>query len=165
MIEHILCIEVLSTHWRYILCFGFNLVSSVMNWFWFLQERGRRSLIDEDMSKRMEVCETCGALLVAGDAQQRIDEHIMGKQHMGYARIRAYVEERRVSPAQCTYHRADSRFAPSQWETALLCNVSLAACKPGISPVSYIDGLVQERRKSSALAMELRLSCTNPSIY
>ena len=27
-----------------------------------------------------------------------------------------------------------------------------------------IDGLVQERRKSSASAMELRLSCTNPSI-
>ena len=25
------------------------------------------------------------------------------------------------------------------------------------------DGLVQERRNSSALAMELRLSCTNPS--
>ena len=29
----------------------------------------------------------------------------------------------------------------------------------------YIDGLVQERRISIALAMELRLSCTNPSIY
>ena len=29
---------------------------------------------------------------------------------------------------------------------------------------AYIDGLVQERRNSSALAMELRLSCTNPSI-
>ena len=28
----------------------------------------------------------------------------------------------------------------------------------------YIDGLVQERRNSIALAMELRLSCTNPSI-
>ena len=27
-----------------------------------------------------------------------------------------------------------------------------------------IDGLVQEWRNSSALAMELRLSCTNPSI-
>ena len=27
------------------------------------------------------------------------------------------------------------------------------------------DGLVQERRNSSALAMELRLSCTNLSIY
>ena len=26
-----------------------------------------------------------------------------------------------------------------------------------------IDGLLQERRNSSALAMELRLSCTNPS--
>ena len=29
----------------------------------------------------------------------------------------------------------------------------------------YIDELVQERRNSSALAVELRLSCTNPSIY
>ena len=29
----------------------------------------------------------------------------------------------------------------------------------------YIDGLAQERRNSSALAMELRLSCINPSIW
>ena len=29
----------------------------------------------------------------------------------------------------------------------------------------HIDGLVQERRNSSALAMELRISCTNPPIY
>ena len=29
----------------------------------------------------------------------------------------------------------------------------------------YIDGLVQVRRNSSALAMKLRLSCINPSIY
>ena len=28
----------------------------------------------------------------------------------------------------------------------------------------HFDGLVQERRNSSALAMEFRLSCTNPSI-
>ena len=28
---------------------------------------------------------------------------------------------------------------------------------------AHIDGLVQERRNSSALAMELRLSCTNLS--
>ena len=31
--------------------------------------------------------------------------------------------------------------------------------------VLYIEGLMQERRNSSALAMELRLCCTNPSIY
>ena len=30
---------------------------------------------------------------------------------------------------------------------------------------SYIDGLVQERRNSIALAMELRLSYTNPLIH
>ena len=31
--------------------------------------------------------------------------------------------------------------------------------------LAHIDGLVQERRNSSALTMELRLSCTNPSIW
>ena len=30
---------------------------------------------------------------------------------------------------------------------------------------AHLDGLVQERRNSSALAMELRLPCTNPSIW
>ena len=29
----------------------------------------------------------------------------------------------------------------------------------------YINGLMQERRNSSALAMELRLPCINPSIW
>ena len=32
-------------------------------------------------------------------------------------------------------------------------------------PLSHIDGLVQERRNSSALAMELRLSCIIPLMY
>ena len=32
------------------------------------------------------------------------------------------------------------------------------------SATSYFHGLVQERRNSSALAMELRLSCINTSI-
>ena len=36
--------------------------------------------------------------------------------------------------------------------------------KTGKDIDDLIDGLVQERRNSSALAMELRLSCTNPSI-
>ena len=31
--------------------------------------------------------------------------------------------------------------------------------------MDYIDGLEQERRNSSALAMELRRSCTNPSTW
>ena len=34
-----------------------------------------------------------------------------------------------------------------------------------ISSQLHIDGLVQERRNSIANALELRLSCTNPSIY
>ena len=31
--------------------------------------------------------------------------------------------------------------------------------------VVYVDGLVLDRRNSSALAMELRLSCASPSMY
>ena len=34
-----------------------------------------------------------------------------------------------------------------------------------ITHKSYFYGLVQERRNSIANALELRLSCTNPSIY
>ena len=34
-----------------------------------------------------------------------------------------------------------------------------------LSYIDNLDGLVQERRNSSALAMELCLSCTNPSIW
>uniref|UniRef100_A0A8C5VBU3 Uncharacterized protein n=1 Tax=Microcebus murinus TaxID=30608 RepID=A0A8C5VBU3_MICMU len=33
--------------------------------------------------KQMEVCEVCGAFLIVGDAQSRVDDHLMGKQHMG----------------------------------------------------------------------------------
>ena len=42
-------------------------------------------------------------------------------------------------------------------------NLTLSQKPMGSSPL-YLDGLVQERRNSSALAMELRLSCINPSI-
>ena len=46
--------------------------------------------------KEMEVCEVCGAFLVVGDAQQRLEEHLMGKQHMGYARVRNTIEDMKV---------------------------------------------------------------------
>ena len=42
-------------------------------------------------------------------------------------------------------------------DCSTVCNHHLVTC-------IQIDGLEQERRNSSALAMELRLSCTNPSI-
>ncbi|XP_065066239.1 luc7-like protein 3 [Rhopilema esculentum] len=43
--------------------------------------------------KQMEVCEICGAFLIVGDAQSRVDDHLQGKQHVGYARIKAAVED------------------------------------------------------------------------
>lgn len=47
----------------------------------------------ENQEKQMEVCETCGAFLIVGDAQSRIDDHLMGKQHIGYSRLRKALEE------------------------------------------------------------------------
>ena len=47
-------------------------------------------------AKAMEVCTTCGALLVVGDPHQRLDEHVSGKQHKGYAQIRSYLDQRRL---------------------------------------------------------------------
>ena len=50
-------------------------------------------------------------------------------------------------------------------------NLSMTLCNTVITPITntlcihlFIDGLVQERPNSSVLAMELCLSCTNPSI-
>ena len=48
----------------------------------------------------MEVCEVCGAFLIIGDAQTRVDDHLQGKQHMGYAKIKSTIEELKV----CTQH-------------------------------------------------------------
>jgi len=57
------------------------------------------SMIDTAMreEKMMEVCEICGAFLIVGDAQSRIDDHLMGKQHMGYAKLRNCLTEVRES--------------------------------------------------------------------
>ncbi|XP_046405833.1 luc7-like protein 3 [Ischnura elegans] len=43
--------------------------------------------------KQMEVCDVCGAFLIVGDAQQRIDDHLTGKQHVGYAKLKAAIDE------------------------------------------------------------------------
>lgn len=43
--------------------------------------------------KQMEVCEVCGAFLIIGDVQQRIDDHLSGKQHLGYLQLKRAVEQ------------------------------------------------------------------------
>jgi len=43
-------------------------------------------------SKPMEVCEICGSFLIIDDAQSRIDDHLKGKQHMGYSKLKAGLE-------------------------------------------------------------------------
>ena len=43
--------------------------------------------------KAMEVCEICGAFLVVGDAQQRVDDHLGGKLHIGYAKLKDAVDK------------------------------------------------------------------------
>lgn len=57
------------------------------------------SMIDTAMreEKMMEVCDICGAFLIVGDAQSRIDDHLMGKQHMGYAKLRNCLAQLRES--------------------------------------------------------------------
>ena len=49
----------------------------------------------------MEVCDVCGALLVVGDAQPRLAEHLMGKQHVGYARLRATLDKLKEVGNEC----------------------------------------------------------------
>ena len=46
--------------------------------------------------KHMEVCPVCGAFLVVNDTQTRVDAHLSGKQHVGYALIREAIKELKV---------------------------------------------------------------------
>ncbi|EDO31275.1 predicted protein [Nematostella vectensis] len=71
------------------------------------EEREQLSGTPRDMTsmmtsqeKQMEVCEVCGAFLIVGDAQTRVDDHLMGKQHMGYAKIKNTLEEMKVGTVQ-----------------------------------------------------------------
>ena len=57
----------------------------------------------------MEVCTVCGSLLIVGDIQSRLDEHINGKQHAGYAKIRASLERVIVSKRTLEYDRLITR--------------------------------------------------------
>ena len=51
--------------------------------------------------KEMEVCPICGAFLIVGDAPQRVEEHVTGKQHAGYGKVRDMIESLKVS--QCSF--------------------------------------------------------------
>ncbi|KHJ49496.1 hypothetical protein D918_00623 [Trichuris suis] len=42
--------------------------------------------------KVMEVCGICGCFLIVGDSQHRLDEHLVGKQHLGFAKIKETLE-------------------------------------------------------------------------
>ncbi|XP_075246273.1 luc7-like protein 3 [Convolutriloba macropyga] len=52
-------------------------------------------MVDNPNEKQMEVCEICGAFLIVGDAQSRVDDHLKGKQHTGFARVRAGIVQLR----------------------------------------------------------------------
>ncbi|XP_032778637.2 luc7-like protein 3 isoform X2 [Daphnia magna] len=45
------------------------------------------------LEKQMEVCKVCGAFLIVGDAPARLDDHMQGKQHVGYQKLRSAVDE------------------------------------------------------------------------
>jgi hypothetical protein len=64
--------------------------------------------------KRMKVCDICGAFLVVGDTDKRIQSHLEGKQHQGYALIRRTIQDYRKAHPNDEYdsdkdRRRDSR--------------------------------------------------------
>uniref|UniRef100_A0A914HMR5 Luc7-like protein 3 n=1 Tax=Globodera rostochiensis TaxID=31243 RepID=A0A914HMR5_GLORO len=65
---------------------------------------------DPNAPKPMRVCEVCGSFLIIGDVQQRIDDHMQGRQHLGYAKITATLAELKVKLRdEITPERTSSR--------------------------------------------------------
>ncbi|XP_062519716.1 luc7-like protein 3 isoform X2 [Corticium candelabrum] len=53
-------------------------------------------MLDDNVEKRMEVCDVCGSFLVVNDLQVRVDAHVSGKQHRGFAMLRDKIREVKV---------------------------------------------------------------------
>jgi hypothetical protein len=66
------------------------------------------------LEKRMEVCQTCGAFLIVGDALKRIESHFEGRQHTGWARVRQILQEFR---AKFAHHPPPPAYGGSRHES------------------------------------------------
>lgn len=60
----------------------------------------------------MKVCEVCGALQQAGDADKRLTMHLEGKLHTGYAKIRKKLNDLKLKRAND--HRSGARYDRSR---------------------------------------------------
>lgn len=47
--------------------------------------------------KKMALCDICGSFLIANDAEERIQSHVSGKQHVGYGIIRDFLDEHKAA--------------------------------------------------------------------
>ncbi|KAJ0177330.1 hypothetical protein K1T71_007339 [Dendrolimus kikuchii] len=82
-----------------------------------LQENSHWSMTAElaaAQEKQMEVCPVCGAFLIIGDAQQRIDDHLSGKQHVGYFKLRQAFDE--MLAAREKEQQEQERKRREEWE-------------------------------------------------
>ena len=43
----------------------------------------------------LEVCDICGSLIGSKETDDKLNDHLEGKQHMGYAKIRAKLDDLR----------------------------------------------------------------------
>ena len=73
----------------------------------WIQQRAEMGAAQE---KQMEVCDVCGAFLIVNDVQQRVDDHLSGKQHVGYGKLKIALDEvlaRRDSDQPAEAERSD----------------------------------------------------------
>ncbi|VDM68825.1 unnamed protein product, partial [Strongylus vulgaris] len=58
-------------------------------------ERQRAITMEEQLTagnKQMQVCQVCGCFMLTNDAQSRIDDHLSGKLHIAYTRIKEQID-------------------------------------------------------------------------
>ncbi|CAJ0597523.1 unnamed protein product [Cylicocyclus nassatus] len=58
-------------------------------------ERQKAITMEEQLTagnKQMQVCQVCGCFMLTNDAQSRIDDHLSGKLHIAYTRIKEQID-------------------------------------------------------------------------
>ncbi|KAG6496337.1 luc7-like protein 3 isoform X1 [Zingiber officinale] len=59
----------------------------------FSQQSATDKVLMLPQEKKMALCDICGSILVANDAAERTQTHVLGKQHIGYGMIRDFLSE------------------------------------------------------------------------
>ena len=167
-IFHELYIEALEKKQHLLYCFMHLYLT---HWGWVMHICvGKLTIIGSDNSlspgRHQAIIRTNAGILFIGTLGTNFSEILIEIHTFSFRKMHLKMSSGRWRPF-CLCLNMLNELVEKRHKPSVLCLFCTCPFKCRVCPKNCahdFDGLVQERRNSSVLAMELRLSCTNPSI-